>query len=211
METTNTINTAYRTLDQLNTDEKLYAFDRIRRSPVWNNYLRDKLDEKMFEELDSSGLYDSLVTNIKASRYSFIEACNYGGEVPVLLEAEVVATDEFEKEDIIRLIYDMDLDKVYKIKAGNICAIKFGVYASTVSAELSYYNEDAAHPSADLDAEQFQNDIEVYFSAAFSVMETILTLYSKSLRSDEEVEKWVNKNCGRFDADLRLHFVFEEV
>ena len=210
METTNTINTAYRTLDQLNTDEKLYALDRIRRSPVWNNYLRDKLDEKIFEELESSGLYDSLVTNIKASRYSVIEACDYGGEVPVLLEAEVVATDEFEKEDIIRLIYDMDLDKVYKIKAGNICAIKFSVYASTVSAELSYYNEDAAHPSADLDAEQFQNDIEVYFSAAFSVMETILTLYSKSLRSDEEVEKWVNKNCGRFDADLRLHFVFEE-
>ena len=121
-----------------------------------------------------------------------------------------MATDECEKEDIIRLIYKMDLDKVYKIKAGNICAIKFSVYASTVSAEPFYYSEDAAHPSADLDAAQFRNDIEVYFSAAFSVMETILTLYSKSLRSDEEVEKWVNKNYGRFDADLRLHFVFEE-
>lgn len=210
METTNTINTAYRTIDQLNTDEKLYALDRIRRSSMWNNYLRDKLDEKMFEALENSGLYDSLVTNIKASRYSFIEGCDFGGEVPVLLEAEVMATDECEKEDIIRLIYNMDLDKVYKIKTGNICAIKFSVYASTVSAETFYYSEDATHPSADLDAEQFRNDIEVYFSAAFSAMETILTLYSKSLRSDEEVEKWVNKNCGKFDADLRLHFVFEE-
>lgn len=210
METTNTINTAYRTLDQLNTDEKLYALNRIRRSPMWNNYLRDKINEKMFEKLESSGLYDSLVTNIKAHRYSVIEACNYGGEVPVLLEAEIIATDEFEKEDIVRMVYNMDLDKVYKIKTENIFAIKFCVYASTVSADLSYYNEDAAHPSVDLDADQFQHDIEVYFSGVFSAMETILTLYSKSLRSDEEVEKWVNKNCGKFDTDLRLHFVFEE-
>lgn len=211
MKTTNIIAPAYRTIDQLGVDEKIYALDRIRHSPLWNSYLKEEINKKMFEELESSGLYDSLVTNIKASRYSFIEGCDFGGEVPVLLEAEVIATDECEKEDIIRLIYNMDLDKVYKIKTGNICAIKFSVYASTVSAEPFYYSEDAAHPSADLDAEQFRNDIEVYFSAAFSVMETILTLYSKSLRSDEEVEKWVNKNCGRFDADLRLHFVFEEV
>lgn len=211
MKTTNVITPAYRTIDQLGVDEKIYALDRIRHSPLWNSYLKEEINKKMFEELESSGLYDSLVTNIKASRYSFIEGCDFGGEVPVLLEAEVIATDECEKEDIIRLIYNMDLDKVYKIKTGNICAIKFSVYASTVSAEPFYYREDAAHPSADLDAEQFRNDIEVYFSAAFSVMETILTLYSKLLRSDEEVEKWVNKNCGRFDADLRLHFVFEEV
>lgn len=210
MKTTNIIAPAYRTIDQLGVDEKIYALDRIRHSPLWNSYLKEEINKKMFDELENSGLYDSLVTNIKAHRYSVIEACNYGGEVPVLLEAEIIATDEFEKEDIVRMVYNMDLDKVYKIKTENILAIKFCVYASTVSADLSYYNEDAAHPSVDLDADQFQHDIEVYFSGVFSAMETILTLYSKSLRSDEEVEKWVNKNCGKFDTDLRLHFVFEE-
>ena len=57
MKTTNTIDTTYRTLDQLGPDEKFYALDRIRRSPMWNNYLRDKINEKMFEKLESSGLY----------------------------------------------------------------------------------------------------------------------------------------------------------
>ena len=126
METTNTINTAYRTLDQLNTDEKLYALNRIRRSPMWNNYLRDKINEKMFEKLESSGLYDSLVTNIKAHRYSVIEACNYGGEVPVLLEAEIIATDEFEKEDIVRMVYPISPRKPLPLGMGMNRRVKRG-------------------------------------------------------------------------------------
>lgn len=197
-------NTILRTIKQLTPVEKAYALDRVRNDFEWNSNLKDEIERRMFEEIEKAGIGDDLLHFAAFERYSFVEGCNYGGEIPVLLKAMISAVDEYGKEDLIRLVYGDDEDEIKNIKTEHIHYISISIYGETVSARIEYYNKKDTFPSKDIDAEQLQNDIEVYFSSAFSAMEAVLTLYSKSLRSDENVERWLSMTGGVFDKNLRL-------
>lgn len=197
-------NNILRTIKQLAPTEKAYALDRVRSDFEWNNDLKDEIERRMFEEIEKAGIGDDLLHFASFERYSFVDGCNYNGEIPILLKAMLSAVNKCEKEDLIRLVYGDDEDKIKNVKTEHIHYISISIYGETVSARIEYYNKKDAFPSKDLDAEQLQNDIEVYFSAAFSAMEAVLTLYSKSLRSDENVERWISMIGGAFDKNLRL-------
>lgn len=197
-------NSILRTIEQLAPAEKAYALDRVRNDFEWNSNLKDEIERRMFKEIEKSGIGDDLLHFAAFERYSFVEGCNYGGEIPVLLKAMISAVDEYQKEELVRLVYGDDEDKIKNVKTEHIHYISIYIYGETVSARIEYYNKKDTFPSKDLDAEQLQNDIEVYFSAAFSAMEAVLTLYSISLRSDESIESWLAMTGGVFDKNLRL-------
>lgn len=197
-------NNILRTIKQLTPTEKAYALDRVRNDFEWNSNLKDEIERRMFKEIEKTGIGDDLFHFAAFERYSFVEGCNYGGEIPVLLKAMISAVDEYQKEELVRLVYGDDEDKIKNVKTEHIHYISVSIYGETVSARIEYYNKKDAFSSKDLDAEQLQNDIEVYFSATFSATEAVLTLYSKSLRSDESVERWFSMMGGMFDKDLRL-------
>ena len=197
-------NSILRTIKQLTPVEKAYALDLVRNDFKWNSNLKDEIERRMFEEIEKASISDDLLYFAAFERYSFVEGCNYNGEIPILLKAMVSAVDEYQKEDLVRLVYGDDEDKIKNVKTEHIHYISISIYGETVSARIEYYNKKDAFPSKDLDAEQLQNDIEVYFSATFSAMEAVLTLYSISLRSDENVERWISMTGGAFDKNLRL-------
>lgn len=197
-------NSILRTIEQLTPAEKAYALNRVRNEFEWNSNLKDKIERRMFEEIEKTGISDDLLHFVAFERYSFVEGCTYNGETPILLKAMISAVDEYQKEDLVRLVYGDDEDKIKKVKTEHIHYISISIYGETVSARIEYYNKKDTFPSKDLDAEQLQNDIEVYFSATFSAMEAVLTLYSNSLRSDENVERWISMMGGVFDKNLRL-------
>ena len=197
-------NNILRTIKQLTPAEKAYALDRVRNDFEWNSNLKDEIERRMFKEIEKAGIGDDLLHFAAFERYSFVEGCNYGGEIPILVKAMISAVDEYEKEELVRLVYGSDEDKIKSVKTEHVHYISISIYGETVSARIEYYNKRDAFPSKDLDAEQLQNDIEVYFSAGFSAMEAVLTLYSISLRSDENVERWISMMGGVFDKNLCL-------
>lgn len=57
------------------------------------------------------------------------------------------------------------------------------------------------------DTSQLQNDLEMFFVGAISVMEAKLTLFSKELRSHEKIAKYVEEHHIQFDEKLRPQYV----
>lgn len=195
-----------RRFDELGRDEQIYALEMIRKRPVWNVWLDGKIRERLLEEFDKSEIREDILYVADFDRYSSIEGWNYGGEVAIRIQAEICAALEDEMDELIRMVYGMDEDAISKTHPEHIFSIKIGIYGDTALAEVTCTDEKKAFPTEDLSREWFENDLEVFFAAFSSALESSLTLYSRELRKDENVVKYIEESGIRFDERLRVAF-----
>ena len=178
----------------------------IRKRPRWNAWLSEKIKKKMLEEFEKSEIREDILHVASFDRYSSIEGWNYGGEVAIRIHAEICAALEDEMDELIRIVYGINEDAILKIHPEYIFSIRIGIYGDTALVEVSCTDEEKAFPTEVFSREQFENELEVFFSAFSSALESILTLYSSELRKDENVVKYIEENGIRFDDRLRAVF-----
>lgn len=189
--------------DELSRCEQIYALEMIRKRPHWNAWLSEKIKKKMLDEFEKSEIREDILHVASFDRYSSIEGWNYGGEVAIRIHAEICAALEEEMDELIRIVYGTDEDAISKIHPEHIFSIRIGIYGDTALAEVSCTDEDKAFPTEEFSREQFENELEVFFSAFSSALESMLTLYSCDLRKDENVVKYIEESGVRFDNRLR--------
>lgn len=199
-------NTALRHFNKLNSDEQAYALEMVRKRPHWNMWLNRKIRKKLSEELAKSGIQKDILRIVSFDRYSYIEGCYFGGEVPIRLKVDVCSTLEAEMNDLIKMVYGTDEETISKIHPEHISSIYISIYGDTALAEVGCVDEEKAFPSDELSREQFENTMEVFFSAFSSAIEVVLTLYSRKLRMDENIMEYMEKCNVRFDDRLRVVF-----
>ena len=197
-------NTKLRRFEELDSDEQIYALELIRKRPHWNMWLNRKIRKKLLEELAKSGIQENILRIVTFDRYSYIEGCYFGGEAPIRLKVDVCATLEEEINDLIKMVYGNDEENITRIHPEHILSIYISIYGDTALAEVSCNDEEKAFPSDELSREQFENIMEVFFSALSSAIEAVLTLYSRKLRMDENVIEYMEKCNVRFDKRLRI-------
>lgn len=199
-------NKTLRRFDELGRDEQIYALEMIRKRPVWNWRMNGKIRKRLLEEFDKSEIREDILHVADFDRYPSIEGWNYGGEVAIRIQAEICAALEDEMDELIRMVYGMDEEAISKIHPEYIFSIKIGIYGDTALAEVTCTDENKAFPTEELSREWFENDLEVFFAAFSSALESALTLYSRDLRKDENVVKYIEENGLRFDERLRVAF-----
>lgn len=199
-------NTTLRYFNELNLDEQTYALELIRKRPHWNMWLNRKIRKKLLEELAKSGIQENILRIVTFDRYSYIEGCYFGGEAPIRLKVDICATLEAEINDLIKMVYGNDEENIARIHPEHISSVYISIYGDTALAEVGCVDEGKAFPSDGLSREQFENTIEVFFSALSSAIESVLTLYSRKLRMDENVIEYMEKCNVRFDERLRVVF-----
>lgn len=193
--------------DELGRGEQIYALEMIRKRPHWNAWLNEKIKKKMLEEFDKSEIREDILHVADFDRYPFIEGWDYGGEVVIRIHAEICAALEDEIDELIRIMYyGAGEDTISKIHSEHIFSIRIGIYGDTALAEVNCTDEKNAFPTEELSREQFENELEVFFSAFSSALESMLTLYSSELRKDENVVKYIEESGVRFDDRLRVVF-----
>ena len=192
--------------DELSRCEQIYALEMIRKRPHWNAWLSEKIKKKMLEEFEKSEIREDILHVASFDRYSSIEGWNYGGEVAIRIYAEICAALEEEMDELIRIVYGTDEASISKIHPEYIFSIRIVIYGDAAFAEVTCIDENKAFPTEDLSHEQFEDDLDVFFSAFSSALESALTLYSRELRKDENVVKYIEENGIRFDDRLRAVF-----
>ena len=183
-----------KSLSQLDNEEKAFALDYISRRPIWNAYLQKEIENAFIKMLQNIGLYKTEDTH-KVHRYSSMpRPCNYGGEIPVCLEASISIRSDVEKRSLFRFLYDGPVE--------DIQSVFISIFGDTVTVDISCYE------NTQFDTSQLQNDLEMFFVGAISVMEAQLTLFSKELRSHEKIAKYVEEHHIQFDENLRPQYIF---
>ena len=197
-------NTTLRHFDELNFDEQDYVLEMVRKRPHWNMWLNRKIRKKLLEELVKSDIQENILRIVTFDRYSYIEGCYFGGEAPIRLKVDICAALEAEINDLIKMVYGNDEENIARIHSEHISSVYISIYGDTALVEVGCVDEGKAFPSDELSREQFENTIEIFFSALSSAIESVLTLYSRKLRMDENVIEYMKKCNVRFDERLRI-------
>ena len=195
--------------EELQEDEKAWVLETIPQRPHWNKYLQKKILEKLQENLEKKeGLAKSVIRKVSVDRYSFMPACSFGGEIPVRIAIQLFATRKEDKENILTLLYEGWGNRLQMVDVQHIRFIAVNIYGDNAVVEIDCDDESKAFPCEEVTLEQFQNDLAMYFAGVAGSEETQLTLFSKSLREEDALKKYIEENNIRFDENLALFFSF---